>query len=123
MTAPQINEKLKEKIKEAIDCIEIPNEKGGYDSFNSVSKNSCSVLLDEIMSLIPQPEQLEVYIRQYLDGSEFYVNCCETTLPIKGFLTEKEAIDFCNKFNFKLCRHKVTGSIRDNLKVVNEEGR
>ena len=62
MTAPQINEKLKEKIKEAIDCIEIPNEKGGYDSFNSVSKNSCSVLLDKIMSLISQPEQLQVEI-------------------------------------------------------------
>jgi len=104
MTAPQINEKLKEKIKEAIDCIEIPNEKGGYDSFNSVSKNSCSVLLDEIMSLIPQPEQLEVEIlsRANIDDrpNRWLVKYKYATLDY--FLTEQKAIDFCKRFNLKV---------------------
>jgi len=97
----QTNEDLKTKLYKIMSKDLVLSAKTHIEVMNAI---------DEIMSLISQPEQLEVEIlsRANIDDrpNRWLVKYKYATLDY--FLTEQKAIDFCKRFNLK-------------LKVVNEE--
>ena len=97
----QTNEDLKTKLYKIMSKDLVLSAKTHIEVMNAI---------DEIMSLISQPEQLEVEIlsRANIDDrpNRWLVEYKYATLDY--FLTEQKAIDFCKRFNLK-------------LKVVNEE--
>lgn len=86
----QTNEELREKLFKIVTDYE-PHSDGVANS-----------TVDKIMSLIPQPEQLEVEIQESNIGE------LEVCLKVKGagefltFPTKQEALDFCKRFNLKV---------------------
>jgi len=91
----QTNEDLKTKLYKIMSKDLVLSAKTHIEVMNAI---------DEIMSLISQPEQLEVEIlsRANIDDrpNRWLVKYKYATLDY--FLTEQKAIDFCKRFNLKV---------------------
>lgn len=99
----QANEELREKINEKFFEFRMLE----YNFNNSAHRDG---LIDEIVSLIPQPEQLEVWIRQDKFAGLYSVLYGHSCL-FENYL-EQPCLDFCKRFNLKV----VNESDKDGLK-------
>lgn len=78
-----------------------------FEHYEDVEQSHIDKMVNEILSLIPQPEQLEVEIQE-CDGVfrvVFIPNTSyETTL--NDSKSKQEALDFCKRFNLKVINEK-----------------
>lgn len=94
----QTNEELWDKIYQIVCASQLRALMNGI-----ADQNHADAMTDEIMSLIPQPEQLEVVINKSGSSNYYFVNLAENVfLVIKRFKTKQEALDFCKRFNLKV---------------------
>jgi len=87
-------EKLGEIIKKYVNHFTIAHDPNYFEKIKSIK--------NEIMSLIPQPEQLEVELTVGNLSDDWMKDVEAKIRFLQYFDTKQEALDFCKRYNLKI---------------------